>query len=161
MHLGFPDESLMQMAAEIVVAGMLVSGVLSASLESQGQPAGYVKIVTGTASITRGGVDRPAHPGDAIYQSDGLRTGAYGRLGVTLKDDTRISLGPNSQIDLSEFKFSPAEGQLGLVMKVLRGVAAFVSGRIVALRPDAVRIETPATIVGVRGTYLVIQAEYP
>ena len=152
----------MQMAAEIVVvAGLLLSGLLSAPLESQGQPAGYVKIVTGAASIARGGVERPAHPGDAIYQSDGLRTGAYGRLGVTLKDDTRISLGPNSQIDLSEFKFSPAEGQLGLVMKVLRGVAAFVSGRIVALRPNAVRIETPATIVGVRGTHVVIQAEYP
>ena len=79
--------------------------------------------------------------------------------GITLKDDTRVSLGPNSEIDLSEFKFSPAEGELGLVMKLLRGVAAFVTGRIGQLRPDAVRIETPATIIGVRGTHFVIQAE--
>jgi hypothetical protein len=101
----------------------------------------------------------PARPGDAVYQKDGLRTGAGGRLGVTLKDDTRVSLGPNSEIDLSEFRFSPAEGELGLVMKLLRGVAAFVTGRIGRLRPDAVRIETPATIIGVRGTHFVIQAE--
>jgi hypothetical protein len=101
----------------------------------------------------------PARPGDAVYQKDALRTGADGRLGVTLKDDTRVSLGPNSDIALSEFKFSPAEGELGLVMKLLRGVAAFVTGKIGKLRADAVRIETPATVVGVRGTHFVVQAE--
>jgi hypothetical protein len=146
------------MAASIVV-GVLVVGLLSARLQAQGQPAGYVKVVTGAALIIRGGAEMPARPGDAVYQKDGLRTGAGGRLGVTLKDDTRVSLGPNSEIDLSEFRFSPAEGELGLVMKLLRGVAAFVTGRIGRLRPDAVRIETPATIIGVRGTHFVIQAE--
>ena len=147
------------MAASIV-AGVLV-GLLSAPLESREQPAGYVKIVTGAAIITRGGVETPARPGDAIYEKDGLRTGADGRLGITLKDDTRVSLGPNSEIGLSEFKFSPAEGQLALVMKLFRGVAAFVSGRIVALRSDGVRIETPHTIVGVRGSHVVIRVEAP
>lgn len=146
------------MAASIV-AGLLVMGLLSAPLEAQGQPAGYVKVVTGAALIIRGGAEVPARPGDAVYRKDGLRTGADGRLGVTLKDDTRVSLAPNSEIDLSEFKFSPAEGELGLVMKLLRGVAAFVTGRIGQLRPDAVRIETPATIIGVRGTHFVVQAE--
>jgi hypothetical protein len=146
------------MAASIVTS-VLVMALLTAPLEAQEQPAGYVKIVTGAALIIRGGGEMPARPGDAVYQQDGLRTGAGGRLGVTLKDDTRISLGPNSEIGLSEFKFSPAVGQLGLVMKLLRGVAAFVTGRIGELRPDAVRIETPATIVGVRGTHLAIRAE--
>jgi|SRR6516162_1523504 len=146
------------MAASIV-AGALMVGLLAAPLESGREPAGYVKIVAGATVIIRGGAEMPARPGDAIYQDDALRTGANGRLGVTLKDDTRVSLGPNSEIGLSEFKFSPAEGQLGLVMKLLRGVAAFVTGRIGHLRPDAVRIETPATIVGVRGTFLVIRAQ--
>jgi hypothetical protein len=113
----------------------------------------------GAAVIIRGGAEMPARPGNAVYQKDQLRTGADGRLGVTLKDDTRVSLGPNSEIGLSEFKFSPAEGELGLVMKLLRGVVAFVTGGIAQLRPDAVRIETPATIIGVRGTHIVIQAE--
>ena len=142
-----------------IVTGALLIGLLAAPLEAQRQPAGYVKIVRGVALIIRSGTQMPAHPGDAVYQQDALRTGADGRLGVTLKDDTRVSLGPDSEINLSEFKFSPAAGELGLVMKLLRGVAAFVTGRIGALRPDAVRIETPATIIGVRGTHFVVQAE--
>jgi hypothetical protein len=145
------------MAVSIFI-GVLVVGVVSAPLGAQ-EPAGYVKIVSGVALIIRGGAEMPAHPGDAVYRQDGLRTGASGRLGVTLKDDTRVSLGPNSEMGLSEFKFSPEEGELALVMRLLRGVAAFVTGRIGQLRPDAVRIETPATIIGVRGTHIVVQAE--
>jgi hypothetical protein len=143
------------------VIGVLLFGLLSAPLEAQKSPAGYVKVVKGTVVITRAGVEKPARPGDAIYENDGFRTGASSSLGVTLKDDTRLSLGSNSEIDLSEFKFSPEQGQLGLVLKLLRGIADFVSGRIEALRPDAVRLETPATIVGVRGTHLVFRAEGP
>ena len=99
--------------------------------------------------------------GDGVYQDDGLRTGADGHLGVTLKDDTRISLGPQSEMRLSRFQFSPAEGQLALVLRLLRGSAAFVSGRIAGLRPEAVAIETPHTIVGVRGTHLAMRVEGP
>jgi hypothetical protein len=148
------------MAASIV-AGALVVGILSAPVDPHGQPVGYVKIVTGEAVIVRGGDEMSAHPGDALYQNDQLRTETDGHLGVTLKDDTRISLGPGAEIDLLVFKFSPAEGQLELVMKLLRGAAAFVTGRIAALRPEAVRIETPATIVGVRGTHVAILAGGP
>lgn len=148
------------MAASIV-ASVLVVGLVAAPLAAEVQPAGYVKIASGAAIIVRSGAERPARPGDAVYQHDGLRTGGDGRLGVTLKDDTRVSLGPNSEIGLSEFKFSPAQGELGLVLKLLRGIAAFVTGRIGELRPDAVRIETPATVVGVRGTHFVIRSEGP
>jgi hypothetical protein len=34
-----------------------------------------------------------------------------------------------------------------------------VAGRIAKLAPDAVRLETPAAIVGVRGTSLVIRVQ--
>jgi len=43
------------------------------------------------------------------------------------------------------------------VLKVVRGVAAYVSGQIAKLSPDSVHLETPAAIVGVRGTTLVMR----
>jgi len=36
-------------------------------------------------------------------------------------------------------------------------VAAYVSGRMAKLSPDSVRLETPAAIVGVRGTTVAIK----
>ena len=42
-----------------------------------------------------------------------------------------------------------------------RGVAAYVSGKIAQLAPDAVRLETPVAIVGVRGTRFVAKVQAP
>ena len=121
--------------------------------------AGRIKVSSGSAFVVRGGMQMPARAGDAIFESDVLRTGADGRLGVTLKDDTRVSLGPASEVHVDKFVYAPSEGNLALALKVVRGVAAYVSGRIAKLSPDAVRLETPAAIVGVRGTTLAIKAD--
>jgi hypothetical protein len=82
-------------------------------------------------------------------------------MGVVLRDDTKLSLGPESEIQISSFAFAPAEGRLALVAKFAHGVLAFVSGRIAKLSPDAVRIETPVAILGVRGTQFLAKVETP
>jgi hypothetical protein len=128
------------------------------SLQQAPDAAGRIKIVSGAAFIVRAGKTIPATVGVAVFEADVLRTGADGRLGLTLKDDTRLSLGPSSEIRLDRFAYAPAEGRLGFVLSVVRGVAAYVSGRIAKLAPDAVRLETPAAIVGVRGTTVVMRA---
>jgi len=95
--------------------------------------------------------------GQVIFEADSLRTGADGRLGLTLKDDTRVSLGPGSEVRLDQFVYAPAEGRLGFVLQVVRGAVAYVSGRIAKLAPDSIRLETPAAVVGVRGTTIALQ----
>ena len=108
------------------------------------QAAGNVriKVASGSAFIVRGGAHLPAQAGQMVFEADSLRTGADGRLGITLKDDTRVSLGPGSEVRLDRFVYAPAEGRMGLVLKVVRGVMAYVSGRIAKLSPDSIRLET-------------------
>src|SRR6185295_10081040 len=111
--------------------------------------AGRIKIATGTAFIVRQGALIPAQPGLAVYEADGLKTGSDGHLAVTLKDDTRVSLDPDSEIRLDRFVYAPSDGRLGLALKVVRGLIAYVSGRIASLSPGAVQLETPDAIVGI------------
>src|SRR5262245_66576059 len=81
------------------------------------EAAGRVKVLSGSAVILRNGVERPAQIGLPVFATDHIRTGADGRLGLTLKDDTRVSLGPNSELRLDHFEFAPADGRFGLVIK--------------------------------------------
>ena len=120
-------------------------------------PVGRIKIASGSVFIVRAGSPVAAQAGQPIFEADTLRTGADGRLGVTLKDDTRVSLGPSSELRVDKFVYAPAEGRLGLVLNVVRGVMAYVSGRIAKLSPDAIRLETPAAVMGVRGTTLALR----
>jgi|SRR6185369_17183584 hypothetical protein len=141
------------------VGGFLTIVVLTTTPVYAQQPAaaGHIKVVTGSAFIVRQNTTLPAKPGDAVYAIDTLKTDADGTLGVTLMDDTRLSLGPSSEVRLERYVFAPAEGGLGMVLNFVRGVAAYVSGRMAKLAPDAIRLETPAAIVGVRGTTVAIK----
>jgi hypothetical protein len=147
-------------AARLAIALALVLAAAPASagpLEQEPTPAGRIKVASGAVFIVRAGATISAQIGQVVFEADTLKTGADGRLGLTLKDDTRLSLGPNSEIRLDRFAYAPAEGRLGFVLSVVRGAAAYVSGRIAKLAPDSVRLVTPAAIVGVRGTTLIIR----
>jgi hypothetical protein len=137
---------------------IVFSAAAPAAAQPQPVPAGHIKTVTGTAYVVREHGTTPAKPGDAIFASDTLRT-ADGAVGVTLRDDTRLSLGPNSEVRVDRYVYSPGEGGLGMVLKFIRGVSVYVSGRMAKLAPDAVRLEAPTAIVGVRGTTVAIKVE--
>jgi hypothetical protein len=141
-------------------AAMVLMGTATTALAQQSQSAaGRIKIASGAAFIVRAGALVAAQPGQVVFEADALRTGADGRLGITLKDDTRVSIGPGSEVRVDRFVFAPAEGRMGLVLNVVRGVMAYVSGRIAKLAPDSIRLETPAAVVGVRGTTLALRVE--
>jgi hypothetical protein len=146
-------------ARNIFVIGVLLGTAWPAF--AQDAAVGRIKSAAGAVFIVRQNATIPAQVGQPLFESDSVRTGADGHLGVTLKDETRVALGPNSDVRIEQFVYSPGQGKLGLVMKIARGIVAYVSGRIAKLSPDAVRLETPSAILGVRGTRMVIRVEGP
>ena len=142
--------------SSLLAALLLVCAVAAPAVAQERPSAGRIKVVSGSAFIVRDGAEVPAQLGQVVLESDGLRTGADGKVGVTLKDDTRLSLGPNSELKLEQFKFTPADSAFGLALKFVKGAATYVSGRIAKLAPDSIKLETPAAIIGVRGTTLAI-----
>jgi hypothetical protein len=143
--------------------GALCLVVLAASpVRAQQLPmAGVVKNLVGSAVLVRSGQELPITPGQPVAEGDTIRTGADGRLGITLKDGTRVSLGGNTELRLDQFAYAPAEGRLAIAVKLLRGVAEYISGRIARLAPGAIKIETPTSVIGTRGTRLLIGVEQP
>lgn len=117
---------------------------------------GYVKTVQGQASVVTAGRSVQAEPGQALNLAMVLKTGGNGSMGVTLKDDTLLSIGPDTELVLDEFIYAPAQGQLRLVARMVRGSLNYVSGWIAKLKPDAVVVGTPTGNIGVRGTHFVV-----
>ena len=93
----------------VVGLAMVVAAVTPASA-AEAVPAGHVKTVSGAATIVRGDQTLAAKPGAPIYATDTLRTAADGAVGVTLRDDTRISLGPNSEVKIERRADCPVCG---------------------------------------------------
>jgi hypothetical protein len=120
---------------------------------------GVVRNSAGSATVTRGGNVLPAAPGTRLHVGDTLGTGPDGSLGVILRDDSSLSLGPSSSLVLREFLFSPSESKFGLLVRLSRGTMAYLSGLIGKLAPEKARFETPTATIGIRGTHFAVKVE--
>jgi hypothetical protein len=66
-----------------------------------------VKTISGSAFIVRNGAEIPAQPGQVVLSRIPFGQGADGKIGVTLKDDTRLALGPASEVRVEKFAYAP------------------------------------------------------
>jgi hypothetical protein len=121
--------------------------------------AGRVKVSKGEVQIERDGKRLPAPVGATIQTGDTVKTGPDGSVGITFQDNSRLSAGPNSELVIERFVFDSTthKGEFDTALK--KGTLAVVSGEIVKQSPEAMRIRTPAAIMGVRGTEFVVKVD--
>ena len=122
-----------------------------------GDTIGYVKTMSGTASVVRLGSEHTLTVGAPLYEDDLLKTGGESSLGVTMKDGTMLSAGPETELLLDKYAYAPKSGQMGFVARVSQGTLDFVSGMLGKLAPESVAIETPTGVIGMRGTHFVVR----
>jgi hypothetical protein len=138
---------------------MILALALSAGAWADEAPIGYVKTVTGEASVTTAGKKQKAEVGTAVHQGSILRTAVKSSMGVTFKDETVMSFGPDTELTVDEYLYAPAQGKLKMGSKLTKGSLNYVSGVIAKLQPDAVTVATPTATIGVRGTQFVVKVE--
>ncbi len=136
------------------LATLTVAGALLADA-----PIGYVKTVSGSATVTTADKVVKAEVGTPVFLGSILQTGKGSSLGLTLKDETIMSFGSDTQLTVDEYLYAPAEGKLKLNSRLARGSLNYVSGVIAKLQPDAVTVKTPSGVIGVRGTQFLLKVD--
>lgn len=137
------------------IIGLVLPNVVLAEAEF----IGGLRNVQGEAMVIRGSKEIPAENGLRIHLNDVLVTRVGGAMGVVFKDDTRISLGPDSKMTITEFVYSPAQQKFGFITKMLKGTASYVSGAIGKSSPEAVKFQTPVATIGIRGTTFLAKVD--
>lgn len=142
-----------------LLAAFAVPALAAEAVNTEG-PAGSVKAVSGQAQLARHGAAPTAlRPGERIFENDVLTTGAASSLGLILRDNSLVSLGPSSRLVVERFLFAPEKGALASILRVAKGSAACVTGEIAKLSPDAVRVLTPTAVIGIRGTHFLVHVD--
>lgn len=137
----------------------LTSLLLSITANADESAIGYVKTATGEAYVISKSDKVAAKPGTPVFQGSQLKTGAASSLGVTFKDETVMSFGPDTELTVDEYLYAPSQGKLKLSSKLAKGSMNYVSGVIAKLQPDAVSVATPTGTIGVRGTQFAVKVE--
>ena len=122
---------------------------------------GQVKVTKGEVHVERDGARIQAAVGMPIRQADRLVTGADGTVGVTFADNSLLSVGPNSALAVDRFSFDASTHEGKFDASLQKGTLAVISGKMVKQSPEAMKIRTPASILGVRGTEFVVKVADP
>lgn len=119
----------------------------------ESDPVGSVIALRGkvTASDTRG-VIRELSIKSPIFRHDTLSTGPQGRIQVLFSDNTIVSLGKESRMEIAEHVWNPAQKTGAMKTKVKEGVFRVMGGAIAKEAPEAFTTETPAATIGIRGS---------
>lgn len=120
---------------------------------------GYVKTVKGEAYVVTAGKSAKAAVGTPVQAGSMLKTGSQASMGVTFKDNTVMSFGPDTELTVDEYVYAPNQGNLKLGASLAKGTLAYLSGAIAKIKPDAVSVKTPTGTIGVRGTHFVVKVE--
>jgi len=120
--------------------------------------AGVVKTAKGAAHAERGAIRVPLVPGARVNQGDRIVTGSDGYLGLTLRDDTLLTLGPGSVLALDAYGFDPKTHDGNFLASLTKGVLSVVTGLIAKRSPESFVVKTRISTMGVRGTEFIIEA---
>tara|TARA_R100000789_G_scaffold97359_1_gene99816 strand:- start:56 stop:508 length:453 start_codon:yes stop_codon:yes gene_type:complete len=141
-----------------LVSVCLVAGTVSnGSVAAEDSHIGIVKEVSGDASIERNGSSLTAETGTKIQNGDKLMTGVDSAMGVTFRDGSLMSMGPDALLEMDELIYEPQQGKVSMIGSFIQGTFAHVSGGIGRLKPEAVSFKTPTATIGIRGTRFVVR----
>ena len=116
-----------------------------------------IKSSSGIAAVERGTVRLRAVPGLLLSVGDRIVTGKNGRIGLSFIDNTRFAIGPNSRVTVSKFDYDRTRQQGNFITEIDRGSLAVVSGRIAKSGRDTMKVRTPNSLLGVRGTRFIVE----
>ncbi len=125
------------------------------------ETTGIIKTLQGTVSVERAGTTIPAQLGASVLEADQIVTGGDGSVGVTFQDNSLLSLGPNSRLAIAHFNFDSTTHDGNFETVLTRGKLAVISGKIAKHKQDAMKVRTPSSILGVRGTEFLVEVAAP
>lgn len=139
-------------------SGVLLALISAAFAGEAGAVAARVDFTTSGVTVTgRNGQTRALSRGAELDEGDTVRTNADGRAQLRFTDGSYISLQPNTDFAINEYKYSgKPDGSERSFYGLVRGAMRTVTGAIGRVNRNAYRITTPTATVGIRGTGGVI-----
>jgi hypothetical protein len=142
-----------QFRASLAARIALAAGLLAAACAASAQQAGEVEFSRGVGfAQTAGQSPRTLGRGLELKEGDRLTTADGGIAIIKLQDGTRMTVRPNSEMVISQFRFKENAPDNSMLMQLVRGGFRAVTGLINKSSPNAARIQTSTATIGIRGT---------
>lgn len=118
--------------------------------------AALVKKLKGNSHIVREGKELAIGVGTKVLEKDKIITRASSSVGLIFKDNTRISVGSNSEFTVEEYMFNLSEKKEVFTTNLSKGSLECVTGLISKINPKAFQLKAKTATMGIRGTHFIV-----
>jgi hypothetical protein len=126
------------------VAALAGAGPLLAA-----EPSGEAVAVVQATAVDGAAGNRPLTVKGPVFTGDVVKTDKGGEAQILFRDDTKLVVGPNSELTIDSFVFAGGATARQFTINAVRGAFRFITG---SSQKQAYTIKTPTATIGVRGT---------
>lgn len=122
---------------------------------------GRVTLVIGKAyAINKEGQKKRIKQSDMLFEGDSVETNSGAHVHVRFIDDARISIRPESRLNIETYHYDPKIPENSEIRFYLhKGVLRSISGKATEAAHDRYRMNTPIAALGVLGTDYVVRTD--
>ncbi len=128
----------------------------SSSYAQEPEHIGIVTAVKGEVVFVRAGKSEVAEKGTNVFLGDRFETKEASAVKILFEDDTLISIGANTNFDVTEFVYTPKERKS--YYNIFKGRVKAIVQRLEG-RDSDVEFATPNAVAGIKGTTEYIDTE--
>jgi hypothetical protein len=96
---------------------------------------------------------------EGVYFKDVIETQANSRAKALFEDDSILTVGENSQVEVNEFIYDPANNQRSTILRLFQGKARALVGKLFSGLGSRFEVHTRTAVAAARGTYFVVWIE--
>jgi hypothetical protein len=141
-----------------VEAKLIFAFISLITLQLQAANIGNISELKGEALVNRSGEALTAKLELGVESYDDVRT-ANSRVGLTFIDDSVVRLTEHSKLILDEVIFDPDPSKSKIGLTFASGTARFITGKIGGINKENIKINTPTSQIGIRGTDFTVTVD--
>ena len=131
---------------------------LATAAEKGKNGIGFYTAVLGQASVTHPNVDRvlPVKLHDEVLFKDVIQTRDESRTKALFQDDSMLTIGENSRVEIDEYLYNPEKNVRQAIVKLMQGQVRALVSKVFKANGSKFEVHTPSSVTAARGTYFTV-----
>jgi hypothetical protein len=141
---------------------LLVIAALASNVQAMESPIGQFTVVNGNVTVAHAAapdVRQHVAPQTPVVFHDEVQTESKAHTKALFVDDTLLTLGENTRIQIDEYVFNPDQDQRSVIVNMIAGRVRALVGKHFAGPGSRFEIHTPTAVAAARGTYFIVWIE--
>ena len=129
--------------------------------ESGKEGIGFYTAVSGRVTVEHSGEARifPVKLNDQVWFKDVIETSNESRTKAFFEDDSVLTVGQNSRVEINEYVYQPEHNVRRAVIKLMQGQVRALVSKIFKANGSKFEVHTPSAVAAARGTYFTVWVE--